>query len=551
MTCPSEFVLAQFADGELPEDLAKELTGHLEVCAACRERLASLEIENRLLIQSLQAIDRLEPEWEPIRQKVAGIAKSSALAAAFVIVAILLRAGLGLVLSLEPPPVLDWLNPLSMSGQLTWLANGFFYFVEKGGAMMASVISIASFAILSLVILGCLFAMTRRGMGSTVMIGLMALVFVAAMPGYAMDIRKAEEGRRVITIAPDETVDDTLVVIADSVNVSGTITGDLIAFARQVNIQGAVLGNVIGFGQRVDVEGSVGGDIFGFGQSLQTDGPVGRSFWGFGQNLTVGRGARLEHDATLFGQNANVYGDIGRDLTTFGAFLDVGGGIGRNVRFRGERLTVHAPTKVGGDLNARVRSEKNVQIDPDVIIAGRKDVELDEPRPSKYLTLSFYMIQLIRIGGAFIIGLLLFWLFPSVGKASLSSGRALLTSGGIGFLAAVATPVAALIMLITLVGIPIALVVLLFWLLGLYLAKIIIARCIGDSIFRAKGNGVWSMAIALLIGLVIVIIAVNLPYIGGVLNVLVVLIGLGSLVISLYQIWKRRSKTEPIGNATV
>jgi hypothetical protein len=126
-----------------------------------------------------------------------------------------------------------------------------------------------------------------------------------------------------------------------------------------------------------------------------------------------------------------------------------------------------------------------------------------------------------------------------------------LTSGGIGFLAAVATPIAALILLITLIGIPIALVTLLFWLLGLYLAKIIVARCIGDSLFGARGDAMSSTAIALLVGLVVVIVAINLPYIGGVLNIFMVLIGMGSLVIILYEMWGRSSKTEPVSDTAV
>ena len=192
--------------------------------------------------------------------------------------------------------------------------------------------------------------------------------------------------------------------------------------------------------------------------------------------MAVGTRARLEHDGTLFGANLNVDGDVGRDLTTFGGFLDVGGTVGRDVNFRGGRLLVRAPSKVGRDLYARVKSDKDAQIDPGVTITGKRNVELEKPQPSRYLSFGFYVRQLLRIGAAFLMGLLLFWLFPGVGRISLSTGRVLFTLGGIGFLAAVATPVAALILAITLIGIPIALVTLVLWLLGLYLAKIVVAR---------------------------------------------------------------------------
>jgi hypothetical protein len=535
MPCPDEFVQAQFADKELAETEARELIAHLEGCEACRKRVAALKAENLLLVQSLQGIDLWEPEEAAARPQIPGLARTGLSAAVFVGAAFLLRMGLGLVLRFETPPGLNWLFPLSLSGQLNWLANGFFYIIEKGGSMITSLAGEVGFTVLSLLILGALFAVTRHARGITTIVGLTALMFAFVMPGYAIDIRKAEQRRGGVTVASNETIDDTLVVFADSVNVSGTITGDLIVFARQVNIRGTVQGNVIGFGQRVDVTGKVGGDIFGFGQSVQAAGPVGRSFWGFGQTVTVGTGGRMEQDATLFGANLNVDGDIGRDLTAFAGSLDVGSKIGRDLRFRGGQLLVHAPSMIGRNLDARTKSEKDVQMDPGVTVEGKKMVELVKPQPSQYRTLGFYVRQLLRIGAAFLMGLLLFWLVPGAGRTSLSSARVLLTSGGIGFLAAVAMPVAALILAVTLIGLPIALVTFMFWLLGLYLAKIVIARCIGGAILGTSGDGMASTALALLIGLVVVIAAVNLPFIGGILNFLLILIGLGALVLTIWQ----------------
>jgi hypothetical protein len=544
MLCPTEFAQAQFADGELPECQAKELIAHLHVCAVCRERVAALKAENRLLAQSLRSNSWWETEQEPLEPEVPEPAKIGHLAAIFIGAAILLRMGFSLILSMEPPSGLDWLNPLSMSGQLNWLSNGIFYIFREGSSMMTSLVNELSSALLCLLILGCLAAVTRRAKGITPIIGLIALMFAFVMPGYSIEIRKPGKGSGGVSVAPNETVNDTLVALGDSVNVRGTITGDLIAFARQISIQGTVQGNVIAFAQRIDITGNVGGDIFGFGQSIQANGHVGGSLWGFAQTPAVGLGGKLEQDATLFGSNISVDGDVGRDLTTFGAILDVGGVIGRDVRFRGAQLLVRAPSRVGRNLDARVGSEKGVQIDPGVTITGNRKVELEAPKPNRYLTFGFYTSQLLRIGAAFLMGLLLFWLLPAAGRVSFSNGRSLLTSGGIGFLAAVATPVAVLIAAITLIGIPIALVMLALWLLGLYLAKIIVAKFIGCAILGRKDETMPSTALALLLGLVVAIVAINLPFIGGVLNFLLMLVGLGALAMTIYKMWALPLKTQ-------
>jgi hypothetical protein len=140
-------------------------------------------------------------------------------------------------------------------------------------------------------------------------------------------------------------------------------------------------------------------------------------------------------------------------------------------------------------------------------------------------------------------GLILILLFPRLGRISLSTVRDILLSGGVGFLALVAVPVAALLLAITVIGLPIAAAALAFWLLCLYLAKIVVARHIGGVLMGTKDRLNWSAALALLVGLAVVLVAVNLPFIGGVLNFLLVLIGLGALVVTLHRIsgWSPKS----------
>jgi hypothetical protein len=548
VNCLTEFFLAQYADGELRD--AEELAAHVESCAACRKRVAALQAENQLLIRSLQGIDLWKPQQEPTQQEIPAFVPMGRMAAVLVGLAVMLRAGLGFIRDLELPPGLDWLHPWTLAGQLNWLANGFFYIFEEGSSMLTSLVNQAGLAVLSLVIIGGLIVATRRKTRATAVFSLVSLMLVFVVPGYAIDIRKAEKGRMSVNVAPDEIVDDTLVAFGESVDVRGTITGDLIAFARRVNVQGTVQGNVIGFGQTVKVTGNVDGDVFGFGQSIDATGRIGQNLWGFGQNLNLGSGIGLERDATLFGANADIDGDIGRDLTVFTGFLDVAGKVGRDLCFRGGRILVRVPSTIGRDLKTMTRSEKEVLIEPGVTVAGKKTTEIMAKPPSRYRTFGFYMRQMLRIGAAFLTGLLLFWLFPSTGRVSLSTARSLLTSGGVGFLALVATPVAAVILAITLIGLPIAIVALAFWLLCLYLAKIVIARCIGGAIVASSG-GRGSTALALIAGLVVVIIAVNLPFIGGVLNFLLILIGLGALVITLHRTSGWSSKSGQAGPATV
>jgi hypothetical protein len=539
MNCPAELIWAQYVDDELPEIEARDLAEHLASCLACRKLTSALKNETELLVWSLQNAD-----WREHQPDTAQPSRLAYWAAILIGAAILLRASSGLVLKLNAPSVLDWLSPLSLSGQLNWFSNALFYFIEKGESLMTSLISSISFIMLGLFVTGALVLAMRRAKGLTAIMSLAAILFVFIAPGHAMEVRTAEKGIGTITVSSSETVNDTLVVFADSVDINGTVTGDLIAFARRVNIRGTVQGNVIGFGQHINIAGNVGGDVCGFGQNIQAAGTIGRNLWGFGQNMTVASSCRLRDDAALFGSDVNVEGDIGRDLTTMAGTVDVGSKIGRDFLFRGELLTLRVPAGIGRNLNAMTKSTKGIRIDPGVVIQGNKKFEIESGKPqrSKYLTGGFYFGQLLRIAAAFVMGLLLFWLFPGIARTPLSTAKNALKSGGIGFLAAVATPIAAVILAITMIGIPIALTALVLWLFGLYLAKILIARCIGDAIFANRGDKI-STVLGLLIGIVIVVIAVNLPYVGGILNFILILIGFGGLVLAAWS--GRRRRTEP------
>lgn len=545
MICPDDFTLSRYADGELPEDENGKLVAHFEFCTGCRERALAFEAENRLIAESLQEIELWVPELQTARRKIQITAWICSLAFPLFVIAVLIRSGIGFIL--DKNPVLDWLQPFSLSGLLNLISNGFFYFLEKGKDIMTALINEVSAAVICLLILGLLVAMIRRTRIITAAVSLAAMMLVAVIPGQAVEIRKAtkKEGLRMISIAADETIDDSLIVFADSVDVRGTITGDLITFARRINVPGNVHGNIITFGQNVDVTGTVGGDVFGFAQILQAKGNIDKNLWGFASDVTIDADGKLGQNATIFGSTINMDGEVGRDLTAFAGILSGSGHVGRDLNFRGGQLSVQASTNIGRDLNAWVQKEENAQIHPDATIQGATNVELvkKEEGTSKYMKIGFYFRQLLRTVGAFLMGLLLFWLLPGLKRAPLSNVRGLLASGGIGFLAAVATPIAAIIMAITVIGLPVALATLILWLLALYLSKIVIGRYIGGILTGNGKDTFGSTALSLLIGITIIVVAINLPYIGGILNILLILIGLGALLITAYRLFRRRHET--------
>jgi hypothetical protein len=211
--------------------------------------------------------------------------------------------------------------------------------------------------------------------------------------------------------------------------------------------------------------------------------------------------------------------------------LDLRGDIGRHVVFGGGQVSLADSARVGGDLRARVDKEENVRVANGAVIGGKTDVKVNQrvPGPNRYLTVRFYVWQVVRILAALITGLLLFRLVPSLAPTRLTSGMDWLKAGGLGFIALVTVPIACLIVGITVIGLPIALLSLALWLAGLYFSKIIVAEFVGRSLMKRSG------AVPLLAGLVLIIVAVNLPWVGTLINWLLMLLGLGAMALTIYK----------------
>ncbi|MCY4636777.1 MAG: hypothetical protein OXG04_20125 [Acidobacteria bacterium] len=116
---------------------------------------------------------------------------------------------------------------------------------------------------------------------------------------------------------------------------------------------------------------------------------------------------------------------------------------------------------------------------------------------------------------------------PGVADVRFETAAVALRTLGVGFLCAIATPVAAIIAGLTLVGLTLALVALALRALAIYLAKIPVALFLARTFLGPRGSG--RGAAALLVGLLAVFVPVNLPFIGWIVNLALTLIGVGGL----------------------
>jgi len=99
----------------------------------------------------------------------------------------------------------------------------------------------------------------------------------------------------------------------------------------------------------------------------------------------------------------------------------------------------------------------------------------------------------------------------------------------------VGVPVAIILGAITLVGIPVALIAFAVYLVAIYLAKIWVGAFLGRALLKPAVETKRDWMLGLLVGLLILSIVRFIPYLGGLVHLAVVCLGLGAFTSALQE----------------
>jgi hypothetical protein len=531
MECYSEETIAIFVDGELAPDEARRLRDHLSVCRRCRQLLDALRAENHILSEVLQELPEEvgSPRTLPHSSWSWGLGQ-------VVLVAALLAIGsrvAGRISELSIPEALQWLNPFSASGRSNLFFNLSYYLANGGTAMLAEYAAVVGKFLLLLLLGGSILLLARRWRLHQAGLRALMVLLVLSLPGFGLERRHAE----TVTVAANETVDDTLVASGNLVTVEGTVNGDLLVFGKTVEVPGTVKGDLVTFAKRTMVSGTVEGRIFDFSNSLDMNGQLGHSIYGFVESLRVDRHGRVGDGIVAGASDVSIEGEVRRSVTLYVATADVSGNIGRDLTMAGDNLTLTNTARVGGNLSARVRQRENVRIADGATIAGTRDIQV-RVQHSRFARPRFYFYQVVWLAGAMLVGWLGLLLFPRFFEASTQAVGSGWRSVLLGFAVLVGVPVAAIIFAITLVGFPLSLMLLATYLAAIYLAKIWVGAFLGRMLLKPATTTKREWLMGLLVGVLILTIVGFIPYLGGLIRFGVVCLGLGAFACQFSRIAK-------------
>lgn len=314
-----------------------------------------------------------------------------------------------------------------------------------------------------------------------------------------------------IIVEDGETV-ESVDGVAGTILVRGTVTGDLSGVAGSI---------------RITETGQVGGDVDASAGSVVIAGTVE-------ENVQLGAGS-IDITET---------GNIGGDLDAGAGYIRVDGTVEGTVRAAGGSVSLGPNAEIAGEF--RYDADEFSQ-HPDAAVDGGviQDASLSGERGGDAggSLLPSWFGSVYSLVASLLFGAVLLVAFPKFSSAvGTNVIEAPLRSGGIGLLSLILVPIALVLLAITIVGIPLAVIGTGLFVLGIWAAIVYGKYAVGRwAIGLTDQDNQW---LALVVGLVGFAVLGLIPFLGGLLEFLVLLVGLGALVSGLRGLYRTDDETE-------
>jgi hypothetical protein len=321
-------------------------------------------------------------------------------------------------------------------------------------------------------------------------------------------------------------------------NLTEPVEGDAFLAGGHVATASEVQGDLVAAGGEVSVGGAIGDDLYAAGGSVQFDAIVKGNARVAGGDIHVGPATMVAGGMSLTGGQIAFEGVAHDYLQASGGSVRINGEVVGDAEVRANELLIGPEARIGGRLVYHGPQPPAVP-EGAVIAGGLEFHEADigryfgDVRPQARDTASGLGTFLWFLG-VFLAGALFILLLPRfTSEAAAAIGRQPLPSLGLGLAILLCVPFVAVVLLITIIGIPVALLLMSLYLLVLFLGWITAALFVAQRGLAALRPGQaatrgWLM-LTLLLGLVVLWLLRQIPFVGGWIGFVALLAGIGAL----------------------
>ena len=364
-----------------------------------------------------------------------------------------------------------------------------------------------------------------------------------------------------------EDYDDDVFIAGNKIRFDGRVTGDLYAACSEFVAADSIDGNLIVACRSIQSLEPIGRSFVGFAQHITLNAPIKRNVLAFAQEITIGPETSIGASANLYGETVVFQGDVSKDLAIKSNSAFISGRIGGDFEFEGEELVISPETIIEGDLI--YCSPEKAEIKNIAAIAGEvkwtqcvveEEDDLSIVSTFTWLvshrgyflsltlfSLVFFIFSAIPFPGFLAMIFLWIALFMSgnlfimaskrlCGKTEMVLSRKTFPSIGLGFAILFLTPVAALILLLSVFGAPLGAVIILAFGIACFAGGVYASLFLGRRLCRlmnigsdkSTGYGCYTLGMFLLTALSF------LPALGYLIFIVTIMMGIGGLALAVY-----------------
>jgi len=318
---------------------------------------------------------------------------------------------------------------------------------------------------------------------------------------------------------------------------TGPIHGDLVAAAGRISVDYPIDGDAVLAAGSVDVRAKVGEDLRVAGGFVTLTGRVRGEALVVAGSLAFGPEAEIAGRAWLAGGDIAVAGLFRQDVKVYGRNVLILGHVIGNVHIVGATIEVLPSARIDGNLT--YVSNTAAKVHPGAQVSGTVTRE-----PGELPTLrmpGWPPFRPLLMFGLLAAGALMLALFPRFTATAVQTVRASpLGSLGLGTAIFFSLPPVILLLVITIIGIPIALMLAGIYAAALLAGFLVAAFYVGERVLRlvrrrAVAAGYWARVGMLAVALIILWLVRHIPYAGGLLILVALLIGLGAMLLRAFN----------------
>lgn len=325
-------------------------------------------------------------------------------------------------------------------------------------------------------------------------------------------------------------------VSGSDVVVTVPVSGDLIGAGGRVSVEQEVGADAAIAGGSVVVRAPVAEDLRVAGGSVSIESTVGGELVAAGGSVALRDSSRVAGSAWIAGNDVSIAGKLENGARVYANSVAISGKVDGDVQLYGRQLALMPGARINGDLS--YASPNAIVRDPAAQVAG---TITREPTPEEWessrsgnvsLTVAKTGFHGFFVLAMLVVGMLLCLIFPATANGPPRAmrqhpGRSILF--GLALLFTI--PPLAVLFMVTVIGIPVGLALLLFYPFALLLGYLATAFLIGQqaalALKKPEPMGFLWQAFFLGLALVVLSLAAEIPFLGGLVMAAAVVTGMG------------------------